>query len=68
MTTTQIPRKPQASSPKKGNSRNPFKTTDFDEMDQLSNTQINKNLNEAEFQALLQICRSLRGIIIKHIL
>ncbi|KAK9664484.1 hypothetical protein RND81_14G045500 [Saponaria officinalis] len=31
-----------------------FYTTDFEEMEQLFNTQINKNLNEAEFEALLQ--------------
>ncbi|KAI3714698.1 hypothetical protein L6452_21657 [Arctium lappa] len=31
-----------------------FYTTDFDEMEQLFNTQMNKNLNEAEFEALLQ--------------
>lgn len=31
-----------------------FYTTDFDEMEQLFNTEINKNLNEAEFEALLQ--------------
>ncbi|RQW14057.1 hypothetical protein EHS17_16255, partial [Rhodobacteraceae bacterium CH30] len=31
-----------------------FYTTDFDEMEQLFNTEMNKNLNEAEFEALLQ--------------
>lgn len=31
-----------------------FYTTDFDEMETLFNTEINKNLNEAEFEALLQ--------------
>ncbi|CAM8877325.1 unnamed protein product [Rhodiola kirilowii] len=31
-----------------------FYTTDFDEMERLFNTEINKNLNEAEFEALLQ--------------
>jgi magnesium-protoporphyrin IX monomethyl ester (oxidative) cyclase len=31
-----------------------FYTTDFDEMETLFNTEINKNLNEDEFQALLQ--------------
>ncbi|KAL0346106.1 UNVERIFIED_CONTAM: Magnesium-protoporphyrin IX monomethyl ester [oxidative] cyclase, chloroplastic [Sesamum radiatum] len=31
-----------------------FYTTDFDEMEQLFNTQINKNLNMDEFEALLQ--------------
>lgn len=31
-----------------------FYTTDFDEMEQLFNTEINKNLNMAEFDALLQ--------------
>ncbi|KAF1002111.1 hypothetical protein AG4045_004814 [Apium graveolens] len=31
-----------------------FYTTDFDEMETLFNTDINKNLNEAEFEALLQ--------------
>lgn len=31
-----------------------FYTTDFDEMEQLFNTEINKNLNMAEFEALLQ--------------
>lgn len=30
-----------------------FYTTDFDEMEQLFNTEINKNLNQAEFEALL---------------
>lgn len=31
-----------------------FYTTDFDEMEQLFNTEINKNLNQSEFEALLQ--------------
>ncbi|KAK2652217.1 hypothetical protein Ddye_012073 [Dipteronia dyeriana] len=31
-----------------------FYTTDFDEMETLFNTEINKNLNQSEFQALLQ--------------
>lgn len=31
-----------------------FYTTDFDEMETLFNTEINKNLNEDEFEALLQ--------------
>lgn len=31
-----------------------FYTTDFDEMETLFNTEINKNLNQAEFEALLQ--------------
>ncbi|KAL2932571.1 Magnesium-protoporphyrin IX monomethyl ester [oxidative] cyclase chloroplastic [Bienertia sinuspersici] len=31
-----------------------FYTTDFDEMEQLFNTEINKNLNQDEFEALLQ--------------
>lgn len=31
-----------------------FYTTDFDEMKTLFNTEINKNLNQAEFEALLQ--------------
>lgn len=31
-----------------------FYTTDFDEMETLFNTEINKNLNQHEFQALLQ--------------
>lgn len=31
-----------------------FYTTDFDEMETLFNTEINKNLNEHEFEALLQ--------------
>lgn len=31
-----------------------FYTTDFDEMELLFNTEINKNLNMAEFEALLQ--------------
>lgn len=31
-----------------------FYTTDFDEMEQLFNTEINKSLNMAEFEALLQ--------------
>ncbi|CAI9761220.1 unnamed protein product [Fraxinus pennsylvanica] len=31
-----------------------FYTTDFDEMEQLFNTEINKNLNMSEFEALLQ--------------
>lgn len=31
-----------------------FYTTDFDEMEQLFNTEINKNLNMGEFEALLQ--------------
>ncbi|KAD6119664.1 hypothetical protein E3N88_10935 [Mikania micrantha] len=31
-----------------------FYTTDFDEMEQLFNVEMNKNLNEAEFEALLQ--------------
>lgn len=31
-----------------------FYTTDFDEMEQLFNTEINKNLNMDEFEALLQ--------------
>lgn len=31
-----------------------FYTTDFDEMEALFNTEINKNLNQSEFEALLQ--------------
>lgn len=31
-----------------------FYTTDFDEMETLFNTEINKNLNQSEFEALLQ--------------
>lgn len=31
-----------------------FYTTDFDEMETLFNTEINENLNQAEFEALLQ--------------
>ncbi|GFY84635.1 dicarboxylate diiron protein, putative [Actinidia rufa] len=31
-----------------------FYTTDFDEMERLFNTEINQNLNQAEFEALLQ--------------
>jgi magnesium-protoporphyrin IX monomethyl ester (oxidative) cyclase len=31
-----------------------FYTTDLDEMETLFNTEINKNLNQAEFEALLQ--------------
>jgi len=31
-----------------------FYTTDFDEMETLFNTDINKNLNQSEFEALLQ--------------
>lgn len=31
-----------------------FYTTDFDEMETLFNTEINKNLNQAEFEALVQ--------------
>lgn len=50
--------KPAASN-KKGNIKETlltprFYTTDFDEMETLFNTEINKNLNQDEFEALLQ--------------
>eukprot|EP00245_Coleochaete_scutata_P009369 TRINITY_DN3069_c0_g1_i1.p1 TRINITY_DN3069_c0_g1~~TRINITY_DN3069_c0_g1_i1.p1 ORF type:complete len:434 (+),score=105.80 TRINITY_DN3069_c0_g1_i1:218-1519(+) len=35
-----------------------FYTTDFEEMEQMFNTDMNKNLNEAEFEALLQEFRT----------
>ncbi|KAK3017093.1 hypothetical protein RJ639_007667 [Escallonia herrerae] len=57
-TTSSQPTKPSRKGTKKGIKESlltpRFYTTDFDEMEMLFNTEINKNLNEAEFEALLQ--------------
>lgn len=53
--TPSKPRKKAAKSEIKETLLTPrFYTTDFDEMETLFNTEINKNLNQAEFEALLQ--------------
>ncbi|XP_042054773.1 magnesium-protoporphyrin IX monomethyl ester [oxidative] cyclase, chloroplastic-like [Salvia splendens] len=62
MSSTATPPPPAAASKKKSQKQEikeslltpRFYTTDFDEMEQLFNTEINKNLNMAEFEALLQ--------------
>ena len=62
MSSTATPPPPTAASKKKTQKQEikeslltpRFYTTDFDEMEQLFNTEINKNLNMAEFEALLQ--------------
>lgn len=54
-TTTTRPSKKAAKTAIKETLLTPrFYTTDFDEMEQLFNAEINKNLNQDEFEALLQ--------------
>lgn len=52
--TSKPTKKPQKQGIKESLLTPRFYTTDFDEMETLFNTEINKNLNEAEFEALLQ--------------
>lgn len=52
--TSKPSKKPQKQGIKESLLTPRFYTTDFDEMETLFNTEINKNLNEAEFEALLQ--------------